>query len=336
MPKKDRKSGSKDKGQEKKQAYFVKLIQLLEEYPKVLIVNADNVGSAQMQKIRILLRGEGVLLMGKNTMIRKAVRGHVAKNPKLQDLLPYIKGNIGFIFTKANLKNIKDKVIGLRVEAPARLGSISPVDVIVPAGNTGLEPTQTSFLQALNIPSKINKGSVEILNDHLLLKRGDKVGTSEATLLSKLNIKPFSYGLVPIAVYDDGAAYGPEILDISDDDILNKFLDGVKNVAALGLALSFPTTVSVPHIVVNAYKDLLAIAVETDFTFKQAEKVKEFLKNPGAFAPATTTPAPKQEKPHKDEPKAAKPAAKPKEEKKPEPEPDEDLEGGVGDLFGGF
>jgi len=295
MPK-EKKSGVKEKGQEKKQAYFVKLIQLLEEYPKVLIVNADNVGSAHMQKIRILLRGEGVLLMGKNTMIRKAVRGHVAKNPKLQDLLPYVKGNIGFIFTKANLKNVKDKVVSLRVEAPARLGSISPVDVVVPAGNTGLEPTQTSFLQALNIPSKINKGAVEILNDHLLLKRGDKVGASEATLLTKLNIKPFSYGLVPIAVYDDGTAYEPEILDITDDDVLNKFLDGVKNVAALGLAVSFPTTASVPYVVVNAYKDLLAIAVETDFTFKQAEKVKEFLKNPGAFAAPVTTPVAKQEK----------------------------------------
>jgi len=330
---KEKKGASKDRGQEKKQAYFVKLIQLLEEYPKVLIVNADNVGSAQMQKIRILLRGEGVLLMGKNTMIRKAVRGHVAKNPKLQDLLQFVKGNIGFIFTKGNLKNIKDKVVSLRVEAPARLGSFSPVDVIVPAGNTGLEPTQTSFLQALNIPSKINKGAVEILSDHLLLKRGDKVGASEATLLTKLNIKPFSYGLVPIAVYDDGAAYGPEILDISDDDILNKFLDGVKNIAALGLALSFPTTVSVPHIVVNAYKNLLAIAVETDFSFKQAEKVKAFLKNPAAFAPVTT-PAPKHDKPKDD--KKSKPEEK-KPEKKPEPEPDtDDLEGGVGDLFGGF
>jgi len=270
--------------------------------------------------------------MGKNTMIRKAVRGHIAKNPKLLDLIPYVKGNIGFIFTKGNLKNIKDKVVALKVEAPARLGSFSPVDVVIPAGNTGLEPTQTSFLQALNIPSKINRGAVEILNDHLLLKKGDKVGASEATLLTKLNIKPFSYGLVPIAVYDDGTAYTPDILDISDEDILNKFLDGVKNVAAVGLAISFPTTVAVPHVVVNAYRNLLAIAVETDFSFKQAEKVKAFLKNPTAFAPpAVTTPAPKPE------PKA-KPEKPAKPEKKPEPEPvvEDDLEGGVGDLFGGF
>jgi len=333
MPKEKPKKAGADRGQEKKQSYFVKLIQLLEEYPKVLIVNADNVGSAQMQKIRMLLRGDGVLLMGKNTMIRKAVRGHVAKNPKLNDLLPFVKGNVGFIFTRGSLANIKNKVIALRVEAPARLGSISPVDVVISAGNTGLEPTQTSFLQALNIPSKINKGAVEIINDHLLLKRGDKVGASEATLLTKLNIKPFSYGLVPIGVYDDGHAYTPEVLDISEEDILNKFLEGVKNVAALGLQLSFPTTAAVPHVLVNGYRNLLAIAVATEFSFKQADKIKEMLKNPGAFAPAVTTPA-KEDKP-KGKPEKEKEKEKKEEPKVKEPEPpEEDLEGGIGDLFG--
>ena len=51
-------------------------------------------------------------------------------------------------------------------------------------------------LQALNIPTKINKGSVEIVSDVKLITAGDKVGASEATLLAKLGIKPFSYGLI--------------------------------------------------------------------------------------------------------------------------------------------
>ena len=37
-------------------AYYV-LQELLDEYPKCFIVAADNVGSSQMQKIRISLRG---------------------------------------------------------------------------------------------------------------------------------------------------------------------------------------------------------------------------------------------------------------------------------------
>lgn len=54
----------------------------------------------------------------------------------------------------------------------------------------------SSCLQALNIPTKINKGSVEIVSDVKLISAGDKVGASEATLLAKLGIKPFSYGLI--------------------------------------------------------------------------------------------------------------------------------------------
>ncbi len=48
----------------------------------------------------------------------------------------------------------------------------------------------------LNIPTKINKGTVEITSNVALIKAGEKVGASEATLLAKLGIKPFSYGLI--------------------------------------------------------------------------------------------------------------------------------------------
>ena len=51
-------------------------------------------------------------------------------------------------------------------------------------------------MQALNIPTKINKGCVEIVSDVHLIRASEKVGGSEATLLAKLGIKPFSYGLV--------------------------------------------------------------------------------------------------------------------------------------------
>ena len=83
---------------------------LFDEYPKVFIVNVDNVGSKQMQQIRISLRGKAVVLMGKNTTIRKALRGHLDQNPGLEKLLPHIKGNIGFIFTKEELNDVRTVV----------------------------------------------------------------------------------------------------------------------------------------------------------------------------------------------------------------------------------
>jgi hypothetical protein len=36
-----------------------------------------------------------------------------------------------------------------QVGAPARVGLVAPVDVVVPPGNTGLDPSQTSFFQVI-------------------------------------------------------------------------------------------------------------------------------------------------------------------------------------------
>merc|ERR1711887_265018 len=148
-----------------KSNYFTKLTALLDEYPKCFIVGADNVGSKQMQEIRIALRGRAVVLMGKNTMMRKAIRGYLDKNPDLERLLPHIKQNVGFVFTKEELIDIRDLLLANKVKAPARAGAIAPLDVIVPAQNTGLGPEKTSFFQALSIPTKITKGTIEIIND---------------------------------------------------------------------------------------------------------------------------------------------------------------------------
>jgi large subunit ribosomal protein LP0 len=264
--------------------YFVKLTSLLDEYPKCFIVGADNVGSKQMQEIRIALRGQAIVLMGKNTMMRKAIRGHIETNPDLERLLPHIKQNVGFVFTKLELTMVRDLLLANKVKAPARAGAIAPLDVTVPAQNTGMGPEKTSFFQALSIPTKITKGTIEIVQDVALIKTGDKVGMSESTLLNMLKISPFTYGLIIQKVYDSGSVFDPAILDITDEDLLAKFTAGIANVAALSLAISYPTVASVPHSVVNGMKNLLAIAAATEITFKEAETVKAFLADPSAFA----------------------------------------------------
>uniref|UniRef100_A0A4W5PL48 60S acidic ribosomal protein P0 n=1 Tax=Hucho hucho TaxID=62062 RepID=A0A4W5PL48_9TELE len=269
-----------------KSNYFMKIIQLLDDYPKCFIVGADNVGSKQMQAIRLSLRGKAVVLMGKNTMMRKAIRGHLENNPALEKLLPHIKGNVGFVFTKEDLAEIRDMLLANKVPAAARAGAIAPCDVTVPAQNTGLGPEKTSFFQALGITTKISRGTIEILSDVMLIKPGDKVGASEATLLNMLNISPFSFGLLIQQVYDNGSVYSPEVLDITEDALHARFLEGVRNIASVCLEIGYPTLASIPHTIINGYKRVLAVAVETDYSFPLADKVKAYLADPTAFAVA--------------------------------------------------
>merc|ERR1712002_1190337 len=287
-----------------KSNYFTKLITLLDEYPRCFMVGVDNVGSKQMQKIRIALRGHGEVLMGKNTMMRKAIRGHLENNPALEKLLPHIKGNVGFVFTKGDLTEIRQIIMDNKVAAPAKAGALAPDVVKVPPQNTGLGPEKTSFFQALNIPTKISKGTIEILNEVKLLNPGDRVGASEATLLNMLNISPFTYGLMIEQVYDSGTVFDPSILDITDDDLRKRFMEGVVNLACVSLAMGYPTIVSVPHIMVNGFKNLLAIAAATDIEFKEAQTIKEFLADPSKFAALAAAAAPAEVEEVKEEEKA--------------------------------
>ncbi|XP_024874741.1 60S acidic ribosomal protein P0 [Temnothorax curvispinosus] len=231
-----------------------------------------------MQQIRMSLRGNAVVLMGKNTMMRKAIRGHIERNAALEKLLPHIRGNVGFVFTRGDLIEVRDKLLENKVRAPARAGAIAPLSVIIPAQNTGLGPEKTSFFQALSIPTKISKGTIEIINDVHILKPGDKVGASEATLLNMLNISPFSYGLLVEQVYDSGTIFAPEILDIKPEDLREKFMAGVANLASVCLAIGYPTVASAPHSIANGFKNLLAIAAVTDVEFAEAATIKEYIK----------------------------------------------------------
>jgi len=307
---------------QQKEAYFQRLKDLISKFSSIFVVNVDNVGSNQMHQIRVALRGKGIVVMGKNTMVRRALRSILSEYPQFERLLPHVKGNIGFVFTSSDLKDIRETIVANKVAAPARAGAFAPRDVFVPAGNTGMEPGKTSFFQALGIPTKIARGTIEIVTDVQVVTAGTRVGPSEAALLNMLNISPFTYGMTVAQIFDSGNVFTPDVLDISDTVLVDRFLSGIKTIAAISLALRYPTIVSVSHSLVNAYKNLIAISVATDYTFEGSEKAKEYLANPEAFAVAAVP----------DASEAAPAAEEAKEEEKKEEEEEEDDDMGFG-LF---
>jgi len=313
----------------KKQAYFDKLVDLCVNTPKALIVGIDHVASKQMQNIRMDLRGKAVVLMGKNTMIRKALQLGHEQHPDagLDTLRASIKGNLGFIFaTNCELDDIRETLGKFVLESAAKAGQVSMVDVELPSGPTGMDPSQTSFFQTLNIATKIVKGQIELISAFAILKVGEKVSASAAVLLAKLGIKPFQYKMEVEMVFQNGGVFSAAVLDISDAVLMSKFLNGVNNMAALSREIGIPTEAGLPHAFGNAFKNVAALIGETAFSFKEVEEVKKFLADPDAYAAAN--------------PVAAAPAAggggggaaaKKEEKKAVEEEEEEDVDF---DLFG--
>jgi len=320
----------------KKRRIINTIYEAFTKYKQCLVVKLENVSSNQVQTARVALRQskKGFMIVGKNTVIKKAIalRG---KEPVEEDgdfdvrkplytqvnnldkISGLLKGKVGIIFSDAAIFDLKPIIEGNRKPAAAKVGMTAPIDVTIPPGPTGLDPSQISFFHALNMSTKIQKGQIEISKDFKVCTAGKKVENSAAVLLQKLNIKPFAYGMEILWVWDNGTLLTPEIFNMNPAEILGKFKSVASKVAAISLATGQPNALSLPHMIVNSFKNVAAIALQTGLKFKLLDNLST-----GA-APAKTVAA-KKEEPKKAEAK--------KEEKVEEPEGAADL-GGMFDDF---
>jgi len=87
--------------------------------------------------------------------------------------------------------------------AKAKPGQEAPEDIEIPAGPTDLIPgPAVSELGALGIQIQIEKGKIHIKNAKIIAKQGSKISEGAAALMSKLDIKPFTIGFIPICAFD--------------------------------------------------------------------------------------------------------------------------------------
>jgi len=322
----------------KKRRIINTLYEAFTKYKQCLIVKLDHVSSNQVQLARVALRQskKGFMVVGKNTVIKKAValRG---KEPTEEDgdfdlrkplytevsgldkLVGLLKGKIGLIFSDSPVYELKNIIESNKKPAAAKVGMTAPIDVSVPPGPTGLDPSQIGFFHALNMSTKIQKGQIEIVKEFKVCTARRKVQNSEAVLLQKLNIKPFAYGMEILYVWDSGTLLSPEIFNMNPNEILDKFRSHASKIAAISLQIGQPNQLSIPHMIINSFKNVAAIALQSGLKFKQLDSLTS-----GSAAPTTTT-AGKKDAPKKEEPK--------KVEKVEEPEPAGVDLGGMFDDF---
>lgn len=286
---------------DKKEEFMKRVYQLAGKFKQIIVVTVENVTSSQIQGIRRLLhKNGGTLIVGKNTIIRKAIQlrataGELPEQfksfralggpiPELQSVIPLIKEKVGLIFTDESVFELKPKLEANKIQAAAKLGAFAPIDVIIPPGSTGMDPSQIGFFHALQVSTKIDKGMIAITKDYQVCFAGKKIGSSQVALLQKMGLKPFSFGMSVVASYDDGSILDKKVLAINPDTLVTRFQTAVKNVAAISLTLGIPTQASVPHSIVNAFKNLAAIGLGINYKFSQ-------IANAGAAPAVTAAPA---------------------------------------------
>ena len=233
----------------------------LEAHSTIGIVEMEGIGAKTVQKLRADLRGKAKIVAAKNTLMRKALDETKLKNAeKLKD---FVKGSVAFLFTNDSPYSIGSYLDKNKVQAPAKAGQISPIDVTVPKLNTGMPPgTIISELNAVGLPTRIEGGTVAVPNDTQVLSPGDRISATLASILTRLGIEPFLVGLSLDVVLEDGELIDGSELVIDFEVIRDEIIYAYQSAVALSLGAGIITDETAPQVIASAYSKALAVAAE--------------------------------------------------------------------------
>ena len=227
---------------------------LLNEHRALGVANLQKVRAAQLQEMKKKLRDTANVHVIKNTLMRRAV-AECKDKPGMEKLEPLLNGPNIFLFTDLNPFKLSLLLEKGRVKTTAKAGDIAAMDVIVPAGNTGLPPGPIiSQLGSVGLPTRIEAGSVWVNRDTLVAKKGDLIDAKLASVLSKLGIKPVEVGLILRAVYEEGLLFTDEQLHLDLDGFRKSLVEALSNALNLSLNVGYPTPDNISLLLQTAHR----------------------------------------------------------------------------------
>jgi large subunit ribosomal protein L10 len=174
---------------------------LIKNKKTILIASIKNIPTSQFQEIIKKLRGKAVVKVPKKNLIFRTLES--TKEETLNKLKEQISENVAVLFSDMDCFELAAELVRNKTPAKAKAGQEAPEDIEIPAGPTELVPGPAiSELGALGIQIQIDKGKINIKESKILVKKGDKISSGAAGIMSKLDIKPFSISLIPLAGYD--------------------------------------------------------------------------------------------------------------------------------------
>lgn len=256
---------------ERKEITYQRALTLFQSYSTFLIADLDNITSLQIQNLRKEWYSDAEVLFGKNTVIKKALLHLALTNSFYQQVFDQVKNNIAFIFTNSNPSFITSDIVANQRNVFANIGMIAQGDVWIHKGVTSIKVDKTSKFQALNIPTKVTKGFIEIISDCLVLKEGDRVQPSQQDLLKMLNIKPFIFEVGIKKLCEEDHFYDKWVVDLKQADVAESCREAVARVCAIGLGANIPTEVGVPYEVIDCYRNMIAISLGSGYEIEEAK-----------------------------------------------------------------
>ena len=218
------------------------LVDLFRNYKNIAVIEVANINDMQFQTMRKILRKEVVFRMSKKSLQLRAIEQFKIESKKkdLDEFAKHIPGQSSLVFTNIDLFKLKNIFLENEWMVPAKPNEITPVDIWVPAGDTGLPTGQviSELNMILRLPTRIMNDTIQIREDTRTHKAGDLVTIKQAAVLKKLGITPIESLIKIHFAWSDGEIIPEEILYMNID----QFKQDVATVyrQALGILFEMP------------------------------------------------------------------------------------------------
>jgi len=253
-----------------KREIFDDLTELLKKYSVVAVADLQKVRSSQIQEIRKKLRGKADLVVTKNTILRKASEKMSSEKKNIDKFSEQLTGSKVLIFTQMNPFELILFLNKNKVRVPAKGGDVASSDIMIPAGNTGMQPGPViSEFNEAKVQTRIEGGSIFIAKDTVVAEKGDIISTKTASLLSKLGMKPMEAGLSLSYAYDNGSVLGPTDLAFDLDQMKADFSSAARLAFNVAVEASIMLPETAPAIIGKAYRQAVSVSVESGFLTKE-------------------------------------------------------------------
>ena len=227
------------------------------------IVNLADIPAPQLQTMRKSLAGKAVIRMSRKNFIKIALDNVDKEN--IEGLEDYLEGQPAMVFTEMNPFKLFKILEDSKTEAPAKAGSIAPADIVVPAGDTSFPPGPIlGELQQAGINAKIDKGSIVVQEDAVVVKEGEAVPKDVADVLTKLEIHPMEVGIDLLAVYEDNTIYTADVLEIDEEETKTNIATAYQNAINLSVFAGIVNSQSAPILIQQAARDAMNLAINAN------------------------------------------------------------------------
>ena len=262
------------------------LVELFKKYKNVAVIEMAHINDKQIQETRKLLKGKAVIRMSKKNLQIRAIEkfAEESNKPNLDEFAEKIPGQSSLVFTNMDIFELKNTFTENVWMVPAKPDEITPVDIWVPAGDTGLPTGQviSELNMTLRLPTRIQNDTIWIREDTRTHKAGDLVEIKQAAVLKKLGIRPIESLIKIHFAWCDGEIYPEEVLYMD----MQKFQQDVATcyftAQTLAIGLGIIDEETIKPLIQKAHREAINLLLEMPIFIE--DMLEEYIKKADANA----------------------------------------------------